>query len=150
MVAGAAAAQDHLGLKSRWKHRRVGGKCWTWEGWWERPAAQGPPRLEPHQAERLRQLQQGVLGPLPGVPQLAQRVLVGLLAQPLRERAQAHEVALLLPLLLHRGDVEALQGRGEAGCGGKAGEAWSEGRAHGPRACKCRRSLCLGSATCKG
>lgn len=66
----------------------------------------------------------GLLCPLPGVLQLAQRVFVGPLAQPLRQGAQPHEVALLLALLGHRGDVEALKGRGEAGCGGEAGEAW--------------------------
>lgn len=77
-----------------------------------------------HQAERLRQLLQPVLGPLPGAAQLAQGVLVGALAQPLRQRAQPHEVALLLPLLLHRGHVEALQGRGDACCGQRGlGEA---------------------------
>lgn len=72
-----------------------------------------------HQAEGLRQLQQGLLGPLPGVLQFAQRVFVGLLAQPLRQGAQAHEVALLLPLLLHRGDVGALQRCGQVGCRGR-------------------------------
>lgn len=78
----------------------------------------------PHQGKRLCQLVQGLLCPLPGVLQLAQRVFVGPLAQPLRQRAQTHEVALLLALLGHRGDVEALKGRGEAGCNGEAGEEW--------------------------
>lgn len=78
-----------------------------------------------HQAERLRQLHQGLLRALARELQLAQRVRVGPLAQPLRQGAQAHEVALLLPLLLHRRDVEALQGCGEAGCGEEAPEAAS-------------------------
>ena len=67
---------------------------------------------------------QGLLCPLPGVLQFAQRVFVGPLAQPLRQGAQTHEVALLLALLGHRGDVEALKGCGEAGWGGEAGKVW--------------------------
>ena len=83
-----------------------------------------PSHQGPHQGKCLCQLVQGLLCPLPGVLQLAQRVFIGPLAQPLRQGAQTHEVALLLALLGHRGDVETLKGCGEAGCDGEAGEAW--------------------------
>lgn len=64
------------------------------------PSHQGP-HQGPHQGKRLCQLVQGLLCPLPRVLQLAQRVFVGPLAQPLRQGAQTYEVALLLALLGH-------------------------------------------------
>ena len=100
-------------MTAKWRGRGLGGACGRGLGGCGRSPGAG---AGPHQAECLRQLEQGLLGPLPGQLQFAQRVSVGPLAQPLREGAQTHEVALLLPLLLHRRDVEALQGRGEAGC----------------------------------
>lgn len=72
-----------------------------------------------YQVEGALELDQHVLAAAAGILQLAQRVLEGSVPQLGRERAQAHEVTLLLLLLLR---FKALHSRGQLGCGRGAAE----------------------------
>lgn len=72
-----------------------------------------------YQVEGALELGQHVLAAAAGALQLAQGVLEGSVPQLGREGAQAHEVALLLLLLLR---FKALHGRGQFGWGRGAAE----------------------------
>lgn len=56
------------------------------------------------------------MGAVPEALQLGQGVLIGSVPDPARQRAQAHKVTPLLPLLLQRSHAKALHGGGQFTC----------------------------------
>lgn len=69
--------------------------------------------LHSYQFYGLVELGQSLLGALPGIPQLAQGVLVGSVAELGGQGPQAHKVTPLLPLLLHGRHLEAFHRGGQ-------------------------------------